>query len=84
MEAHPVARGGFGDVYKGLLHGEDIAVKALRIYQDSDMIQLLKVALEMDIPRTQLSQYSRTSHWRPSYGGSFLIPTFCLSTVFTT
>jgi hypothetical protein len=41
---HPVARGGYGDVYMGLFHGEKIAVKALRIYQNSDIVNLLKVA----------------------------------------
>jgi hypothetical protein len=45
MEAHPVDRGGYGDVYKGVLHDQEIAVKALRIYQTSDLFRLLKVAL---------------------------------------
>lgn len=44
IEGHPVARGGYGDVYIGLLHGKQIAVKVLRIYQDSDSVKLLKVA----------------------------------------
>jgi hypothetical protein len=43
MEPCPVARGGYGDVYKGLLHGQKIAVKALRMYKASDVVQLLKV-----------------------------------------
>ena len=47
IEAHPVARGGYGDVYKGLLHGQEIAVKALRIYQDSDLAKLLKVSFDL-------------------------------------
>ncbi|KIM82030.1 hypothetical protein PILCRDRAFT_88827 [Piloderma croceum F 1598] len=42
MEAHPVAGGGYGDVFKGLLQGKQIAVKVLRIYQDSDLDKLLK------------------------------------------
>jgi len=46
MEAHPVDRGGYGDVYKGVLHGQVIAVKALRIYQTSDIFRLLKVVFE--------------------------------------
>jgi hypothetical protein len=46
MVGHPVDRGGFGDVYRGLLHGQDIAVKALRVYQTSDLVKLLKVVLE--------------------------------------
>jgi hypothetical protein len=44
IEGHPVARGGYGDVYRGLLHEKQIAVKVLRIYQDSDLVKLLKVA----------------------------------------
>jgi hypothetical protein len=45
IEPHPIARGGYGDVYKGLLHGREIAVKALRIYKTSDLVKLLKVML---------------------------------------
>jgi hypothetical protein len=47
MEPHPIARGGYGDVYKGLLQGQAIAVKALRIYKTSDLVKLLKVVLEL-------------------------------------
>jgi len=43
MEATPVDRDGYGDVYKGVLHGQEIAVKALRIYQTSDLVRVLKV-----------------------------------------
>lgn len=46
MEAHPVDRGGYGDVHRGLLHDKAIAVKALRVYQRSDMAKLLKVVLK--------------------------------------
>jgi hypothetical protein len=43
MEVAPVDRGAFGDVYKGVLYGQVIAVKALRVYQTSNIVQLLKV-----------------------------------------
>ena len=51
MEGHPVAGGGYGDVYKGLLQGKQIAVKVLRIYQDSDLVKLLKVASKSECSR---------------------------------
>lgn len=40
-----VAEGGFGDVYKGQLGDQEIAIKVLKVYQKSDMQQLLKVML---------------------------------------
>jgi hypothetical protein len=44
MEEIPVAQGSYGDVHKGLLQGKKIAVKVLRIYQDSNRDKLLKVS----------------------------------------
>jgi hypothetical protein len=44
MEKHPVTGGGYGDVHMGTLQGKQIAVKVLRLYQDSDLVKLLKVA----------------------------------------
>jgi predicted unusual protein kinase regulating ubiquinone biosynthesis (AarF/ABC1/UbiB family) len=49
MDRHPVAGGSYGDVYKGLLQGKQIAVKVLRMYQDSDIVKLLKVAADQNI-----------------------------------
>ena len=49
MEGHPVAGGGYGDVYLGHLYGKQIAVKVLRIYQDIDLVKLLKVASGQNI-----------------------------------
>jgi hypothetical protein len=46
IEAQPIDRGGYGDVFKGVYHGQQVAVKALRIYQTSDLVKLLKVAHE--------------------------------------
>jgi hypothetical protein len=40
---HPVAGGGFGDVYRGQFQGHEVAVKVLKIYRTSDMGALLKV-----------------------------------------
>jgi hypothetical protein len=42
LEPHSVALGGFGDVYKGRLHGQVVAVKILRFSQ-SDLAKRLKV-----------------------------------------
>lgn len=46
METHPVTAGGYSEVYKGSLHQTKIAVKVLKVYQDSDLIQLFKVIFE--------------------------------------
>lgn len=43
VEGHAVAAGGFGDVYKGRLKTQEIALKVLKVYQKSDMQKLLKV-----------------------------------------
>ncbi|KAJ7089946.1 kinase-like domain-containing protein, partial [Mycena epipterygia] len=37
-----VAAGGFGDVWKGLIRGETVCVKVMRIYQEADVEALLK------------------------------------------
>jgi hypothetical protein len=47
MAPHPIVRGGFGDVYKGELDGQKVAVKMLKIYQTSDMSKYHKVALQL-------------------------------------
>lgn len=46
LEQRPIASGGCGDVYKGVLQGKHVAVKALRLYQNSDLANLLKVIPE--------------------------------------
>jgi hypothetical protein len=85
IEGHPVARGGYGDVYVGLLYGKTkIAVKTLRIYQDSDMTELLKVLAELFVfGSSLLNDIARASQLRQSYGGSCHIPMYCPSTVFS-
>lgn len=42
---HAVARGSYGDVWKGMLQGRAIAVKMLHVYGASNLAQLLKVIL---------------------------------------
>lgn len=43
MDENPVTSGGFGDIYKGRLKGQRIAVKVLKILRDRDITRLLKV-----------------------------------------
>jgi hypothetical protein len=43
LQGNPVAGGSFGDVYKGRLEGQIIAVKVLKVYEKSDRENLLKV-----------------------------------------
>jgi predicted unusual protein kinase regulating ubiquinone biosynthesis (AarF/ABC1/UbiB family) len=40
---HPVARGTFGDVWRGQISGREVAIKVLRVYQRADVQKLLKV-----------------------------------------
>jgi hypothetical protein len=42
---HAVAAGGFGDVWQGEYQGQKIAVKKIRIYQNSDLNKLQQVSL---------------------------------------
>ena len=39
----PLASGQFGDIWKGTLHGQTIAVKVLKLYMTSDLLQHFKV-----------------------------------------
>lgn len=55
MERHPVDNGGYGDVYKGQLHGRKIAIKALKVYQSSNLARLLKDFLSEAVLWRQLS-----------------------------
>jgi len=32
----PVAKGGFGEIYKGVIRGHAVAIKALKVYTQSD------------------------------------------------
>jgi hypothetical protein len=41
----PIAEGAFGVIYKGRYRGQEVAVKALKIFQKSDMDRLLEVKL---------------------------------------
>ncbi|KAJ7502578.1 kinase-like domain-containing protein, partial [Mycena galericulata] len=42
LEGHQVAAGSFGDVWKGLVHGETVSVKVMRVFQEADVEALFK------------------------------------------
>ena len=44
MGEHPVASGGFGDVWKGAYSGRDVAIKDLRVYKRDDEHKVERVA----------------------------------------
>jgi serine/threonine protein kinase len=39
-----VARGGYGDIWRGMFQGKPIAVKVLHVYERSNLVKLLKVS----------------------------------------
>lgn len=43
VKGDAVAAGGFGEVYKGTLRNQVIAVKILKVFQKTDMEKLLRV-----------------------------------------
>lgn len=46
LGAFAVTSGGYGDVWEGLLRGQRVSVKILKIYQQSDMRALVKVCAD--------------------------------------
>ena len=40
---HPVASGGFGDVWEGIYNDKRVAMKALRVYKKEDVQEVKKV-----------------------------------------
>ena len=40
---HAVTRGSVGDIWKGQIQGQVVAIKVLKVYQQSDVAQLMKV-----------------------------------------
>ena len=41
---HPVASGGFGDVWEGIYNGERVAIKALRVYKNDNVKKVAKAS----------------------------------------
>jgi hypothetical protein len=53
---HQVAAGGFADVWRGLIRGETVCVKVMRIYQEADVEALLKESHTFVEKRCNLSR----------------------------
>ena len=62
--------GGYGDIWKGLLNGQEIAVKVLRIFHKPDKNKLLKVGsvTKFVLEDQDNSHDSRSSVPRLCYG----------------
>jgi hypothetical protein len=43
----PIARGGYGDVWRGMFQGKPIAMKVLRCYETSALVELLRVVFAL-------------------------------------
>lgn len=58
LKGNSVAAGGFGDVYKGEIKGSgqktDLAIKVLKVYQDSNTVKIIKVFITNAICPLQL------------------------------
>ncbi|KAF7974052.1 hypothetical protein HWV62_13449 [Athelia sp. TMB] len=65
-----VVGGSFGEVYKGRMAGNDIAVKVLKVYQDSDMDAILKRAQFLN------QETGRTLREKLLFGDSSIIQMF--------
>jgi hypothetical protein len=73
---YPVACGAYGDVWKGLLRGEDVSVKVVRVSDRSVIESLLKVSKQwLAIPVCSLlvGFLSRSDHLEPVF------PSECLA-----
>jgi hypothetical protein len=73
---HQIAAGGFGDIWKGLLGGQKVSVKIMRLFRDAD----IKDALQVKRVPTLLSGYtyraitgiwSRSSHLASAFSPEF-------------
>jgi hypothetical protein len=42
---YAVVAGGYGDVWKGRLRGQEVSIKILKVYRDSEIMMLLKVTI---------------------------------------
>jgi len=49
--SNPLAAGQFGDVWKGMFQGRQVAIKSLRLYGMSDVSEHVKVSFITFLPR---------------------------------
>ncbi|KAJ6526937.1 hypothetical protein DFH09DRAFT_1187168 [Mycena vulgaris] len=73
LEGHQVAAGSFGDVWKGLVHGETVSVKVMRVYQEADVEELVKGFYREALIWRQLSH----PNLLPFFGVYYLEDTKC-------
>ncbi|KIM77961.1 hypothetical protein PILCRDRAFT_607034 [Piloderma croceum F 1598] len=78
MERHPVDNGGYGDVYKGQLHGRKLAIKVLKVYQSSNLTKLLKNFLSEAVIWRQLS-HPNVLPFYGIYQSDDSLPRLCLT-----
>lgn len=43
----PIAAGQFGEVWKGIIRGQDVAIKVLKVYEKSNIKKILKVGYHL-------------------------------------
>ena len=65
----PLCQGGFSDVWKGRYHGQDVAAKALRVYQTNGLEQIRKVGCPR--PAACTDEFT-VSHTEVLQGGRYM------------
>lgn len=73
----PVAHGGFADIWLGLLHGQDVALKMIRLFANDDVEKVRQVVLYHNISNTILITY-RFSRANSFIGSDYATQTFFL------
>jgi len=84
LSDYAVASGHFGEVWKAHIKGYNVAIKAVRVYQTSDMKKITKVAFSV---LSKFFDADGISHRplleKPSHGLNWHIRMFCRSMVYT-
>jgi hypothetical protein len=78
-----VAAGGFGDIWKGVVYGQSVCVKAMRLFQAADVQALLKVYFSILSKPISLLTIIRNSAEKPPFGANFVTQICCLSLGYT-
>jgi hypothetical protein len=82
-EGNQVAAGGYGDIWKGRVCGQIVSVKMMRLFQDQDIQDALKVCFFFPAQPSSPHIFRR-SVARLSFGANYLIRTCCPFSVCTT
>ena len=75
-DKYPVTAGQFGDVWKGISNGQEVAVKVLKLYMNTDISQYHKVSL-IRARWCLVHLGSRRLFKKHSYGVNFVMSTCC-------